>query len=260
MKTNIICIALVCLFLLIALTAGYRWYEDWKASREAEAGFREIQALVTEPTATYAPEQTASPEPAESLPPKTAYDTYSPLYQQNPQFLGWIRIDGTAVDYPVMYSPNQPDFYLRRDFYGKSSSHGVPYLEEGCAPGLSNNLILYGHNMKDGSMFHDLLNYADKEFREAHQYIQFDTMQGFGRYQIMLVFLYDAEWDEFRYHLYTDLDELEFAEYLAECEKRMLYDTGITAEYGDELLTLSTCEYSHANGRFVVVARRLTED
>lgn len=260
MKTNIICIALVCLFLLIALTAGYRWYEDWKASREAEAGFREIQALVTEPTATYAPEQTASPEPAESLPPKAAYDTYSPLYQQNPQFLGWIRIDGTAVDYPVMYAPNQPDFYLRRDFYGKSSSHGVPYLEEGCAPGLSNNLILYGHNMKDGSMFHGLLNYADKKFWEAHQYIQFDTMEGFGRYQIMLVFLYDAEWDEFRYHLYTDLDELEFAQYLEECEKRMLYDTGITAEYGDELLTLSTCEYSHANGRFVVIAKRLTED
>lgn len=180
MKTNIICIALVCLFLLIALTAGYRWYEDWKASREAEAGFREIQALVTEPTATYAPEQTTTPEPAESLPPKTAYDTYSPLYQQNPQFLGWIHIDGTTVDYPVMYAPNQPGFYLRRGFYGKSSSHGVPYLEEGCAPGLSNNLILYGHNMKDGSMFHDLLNYADKEFREAHQYIQFDTTSDFS--------------------------------------------------------------------------------
>ena len=80
---------------------------------------------------------------------KTAYETYEGLYKQNPHFLGWIRIDGTAVDYPVMYAPNQPDFYLRRDFYGNSSRHGVPYLEELCAPGMSNNLIVYGHNMKD---------------------------------------------------------------------------------------------------------------
>ena len=260
MKTNIICIALLTLFLLIAVIAGYRWYVQWRESRAASEGFREIQAMVTEPPVQTNPEQSDATEPAQKTAPKTAYETYHGLYEQNPHFLGWIRIDGTAVDYPVMYAPNQPDFYLRRDFYGNSSRHGVPYLEELCAPGMSNNLIVYGHNMKDGSMFHDLLNYADKSFCESHQTIRFDTMEKFGTYRVMLVFLYDAEWDEFKYHRYTDMDEADFEEFLEECRKRSLYDTGITAEYGDELLTLSTCEYSHENGRFVAVAKRIREE
>lgn len=259
MKMNIIGIALLVLFLLIAATAGYRWYAQWKVNKEAAEGFREIQAMVTEPPVQSKPEQDNATESTPKPAPKTAYETYEGLYKQNPHFLGWIRIDGTAVDYPVMYAPNQPDFYLRRDFFGNSSRHGVPYLEELCAPGMSNNLIVYGHNMKDGSMFHDLLNYADRDFWESHQTIRFDTMEEFGTYQIMTVFLYDAEWDPFKYHCYTDMDECDFEVYLEECRERSLYDTGVTAEYGDELLTLSTCEYSHENGRFVVVAKRIPE-
>ena len=125
---------------------------------------------------------------------------------------------------------------------------------------MSNNLIVYGHNMRDGSMFHDLLNYADKSFWESHQTIRFDTMEEFGTYRVMLVFLYDAEWDEFKYHRYTDMDEADFEEFLEGCRKRSLYNTDVTAEYCDELLTLSTCEYSHENGRFVVVAKRIREE
>ena len=260
MKTNIICITLLTLFLLIAVIAGYRWYVQWRESRTAAEGFREIQAMVTEPDTPKKPEQDAATDPVQTPTPKTAYETYEGLYKQNPHFLGWIRIDGTAVDYPIMYAPNQPDFYLRRDFYGNSSRHGVPYLEELCAPDMSINLIVYGHNMKDGTMFHDLLYYADKSFWESHQTIRFDTMEEFGTYRVMLVFLYDAEWDEFKYHRYTDMDEADFEEFLEECRKRSLYNTDVTAEYGDELLTLSTCEYSHENGRFVVVAKRIREE
>ena len=85
-------------------------------------------------------------------------------------------------------------------------------------------------------------------------------MEEFGTYRVMLVFLYDAEWDEFKYHRYTDMDEADFEEFLEGCRKRSLYNTDVTAEYCDELLTLSTCEYSHENGRFVVVAKRIREE
>lgn len=252
MKMNIIHITLLMLFLLTAVTAGYQWYAEWTASRTAAKAFRELQVSVSEPSV----QKETDMKSAE----KSAYETYVGLYEQNPDFYGWLRIDGTAVDYPVMYAPNRHDWYLRRDFCGESSRHGIPYLEEGCVPGLSNNLVVYGHNMKDGSMFHDLLNYADRDFWANHQIIHFDTLEGFGTYQVMLVFCYDAEWDTFQYHTFTDMEEDDFEEFLAECALRSLYDTGITAEYGGELLTLSTCEYSHANGRFIVVAKRITED
>ena len=260
MNTQTISILLLVLLLLTAMIAGYQWFVQRRESTAAAQSFREIQTLVTQPTEQQEQAAEEEPVPTETTAPRTAYETYHGLLLANPDFIGWLRIEGTAVDYPVMYAPNRPDFYLRRDFYGNSSNHGVPYLEEGCAPGMSNNLILYGHNMRDGSMLHDVLNYRDRDFWKDHQTITFDTLDSFGTYQVMIAFLYDAEWDPFKYHTCTDMDEEDFEAFLEECRTRSLYDTGVTAEYGDELLTISTCEYSHDNGRFVLVAKRIREE
>ena len=125
------------------------------------------------------------------------------------------------------------------------------------------NYLIYGHHMRNGTMFTALLSYADKEFWQEHPTIQFNTLDGTGVYSILAAFyskIYPEEEEEFRYYQYTDLRDIQdFNAYTNQVKEAALYDTGITAEYGDMLLTLSTCSYHVNNGRFVVVARRVEE-
>lgn len=184
-------------------------------------------------------------------------DPYKALTESNSDFIGWISIYGTQVNYPVMQSKGTPNYYLNHSFEKEYSRFGVPYLDSDCVIGQSNNLIVYGHHMKDGSMFADLVKYADPEFWLEHQYIEFNTIDAKGRYKVVAVFAYDTNNEEFNYTYFTDMNEIEFDEYVCEVGRRSAYGSEVDAEYGDELLTLSTCEYTHVNGRFVVVAKRV---
>ena len=179
----------------------------------------------------------------------------------NEDFFGWLSIDGTKIQYPVMHTPEDPEYYLHRDFDGNDARSGVPFLAGDCFEGCGNYLI-YGHNMKDKSMFSGLLSYADEDFWREHPMIHFDTVQLPGTYEVIAAFYAEAyskdAQDVFRYYLYTDLREAErFSEYLSQVYSAALYDTGVKAQYGDGLLTLSTCSYHTENGRFVVVARQI---
>lgn len=180
-------------------------------------------------------------------------------YQKNPDLVGWMTIDGTPINYPVMQTPDRVDFYLHRNFEKKESSHGCLYVRESCdvfAP--SDNLTIYGHHMKDGTMFASLDKYRKMEFWEEYPEIQFDTLYNRQNYTIFAVFKTTASVGEgFSYHRFEDAeDEAEFNEFVSTCKKLSFYDTGITPEYGDKMITLSTCEYSQDNGRLVVVAVR----
>ena len=184
---------------------------------------------------------------------------YALLKEQNEDFYGWISIDGTGIQYPVMYTPEEPEYYLRRAFDGSSSQSGVPFLSADCFDGCGNKLI-YGHNLQNGRMFSDLLSYADRSFWEDHPLIRLTTPEEEETYQIMAAFyskIYPQEEEGFRYYQYTDLrDEGTFRSYVDQVTRSALYDTGIQADYGDQLLTLSTCSYHTQDGRFVVVARK----
>lgn len=272
MKTKNIYIALIAVFLLIAVVAGcvcIHQSRDAKASADAFNDLENLIAMPTEPAdATIPTDSTADAtdpsEPAETVDPElekaqTAYEKYKALYEQNNDFIGWISIEGTNVNYPVMQSTDNPDFYLKHGFDKAYSNYGVPYLDEACATGLSNNLVIYGHNMKNGTMFHDLLKYSATGYWEEHPSIRFDTLSQLSEYQVVLVFRFNTNHEDFRYNEYTDMNEAEFIEFMEECRSRQLYDTGIAVEYGDELLTLSTCEYTYENGRFVVLAKKVTE-
>lgn len=113
--------------------------------------------------------------------------------------------------------------------------------------------------MKNKTMFSSLVNYANKAYFDEHPVIRFDTLFGFGEYRVIAAFSFDTNNETFRYNEYTDMNEEKFDEFISECMARSAYDTGYTAEYGDRLLTLSTCEYTHTNGRFVVVAKLISE-
>lgn len=166
-------------------------------------------------------------------------------------------IDGTNINYPVMQTPTKPDFYLKHAFDKSYSDYGVPYIEESCALGISNNVVIYGHHMSNGSMFADLCKYTDKSFYEEHPVIQFDTLSTFGEYQIVAVFKFNTNKETFKYNECVTMNEEELKTFMNEVHSRQLYDTGVDAEYGDQLLTLSTCEYTYKNGRLVVVAKKV---
>ncbi|MBQ9428036.1 MAG: class B sortase [Clostridia bacterium] len=186
---------------------------------------------------------------------------YLPLYEENPDLFGWVRIDGTPIDYPVMYTPQNPEYYLRRGFDKKYLACGVPFIEAAC-PANGNYYIICGHHMNNKTMFGTLPYYKDPAYFEAHPTVSFDTLCETREYEIFAAF-YSRVYDEsdeaaFRYYAYHDLSDPQvFAEYVRGVTGASLYDTGISAEYGDELLALSTCSTHTRDGRFVIVAKRI---
>ena len=190
-------------------------------------------------------------------------ETYRAMHEANPDFDAWLKIDGTEIDYPVMYTPNDPERYLHKDFYGADSYDGLPFIDARCCDisNCSDNTIIYGHNMKDGSMFGTLTDYENSDYCKEHPIIRVGTSEGEYDYEIMSVFydrVYYADEDVFKFYNFIDAsDEKSYDDAISQYIKKSLYDTGITAEYGDKLITLVTCTYQVENGRFVVVAKRI---
>lgn len=188
---------------------------------------------------------------------------YKKLYQKNRSLIGWVKVEGTKIDYPVMQSVNE-DYYLDHNFEQEKDKNGSIFMDADCnAVTPSTNLIIYGHNMKSGTMFGTLSNYENEEFYKKHKKIKFDTIYEEGTYEIIYAFrsrLYSEEEIVFKYYQFIDvMTEEEFYSNMNEMANMSLYDTGVTAMFGDQLLTLSTCDYNEKNGRFVVVAKRVNE-
>ena len=184
------------------------------------------------------------------------------LYLENSDMVGWIQIEGTSIDYPVMQTPADPNYYLKHDFEKHYTDYGCPFMQADCdALCPSDNLIIYGHNMKDGSMFADLAKYRSKDFWQAHKTVWFDTELGSSAYEIFAVIHTTVQADAadaFLFYLFVDAASTEeFADYVSACQVRALYDTGMSAQYGDKLLTLSTCDNITDNGRWLVIAKRI---
>ena len=185
--------------------------------------------------------------------------SYQNLYWENTDMVGWILIEDTNIDYPVMQTVDKPNFYLKRGFDKQYSDYGVPYVQENCDLALSDNCVIYGHHMNNGTMFADLCKYESEDFYQEHKTVRFDTLSGFGEYEVVAVFKTVAYSTQgFKYYHFTRAESAEdFDAYIVQCKALSLYDTGVTVEYGDRLITLSTCEYSRKNGRMVVVAKRI---
>ena len=185
---------------------------------------------------------------------------YLPLYEMNNDMVGWIKIEGTPINYPVMQTPHNPDFYLDHNFNGEYSRFGCIYARESCDINKpSDNVTLYGHHMRDNSMFASLNGYGNKAFYETHQLIFFDTLTEYRTYQVFAVFKTSASVGKgFSYHYFDNASsQEEFDSFVAQCKALSFYDTGHTPVYGDKLICLSTCEYTLENGRLVVVAYRV---
>ena len=191
----------------------------------------------------------------------TVLPEYETLYNKNKKLIGWLKIDDTNIDYPVMQTANN-EYYLDHNFNQEYDKNGSLFMDAACDVVHRNtNLIIYGHHMKSGKMFGNLNNYSSKDYCEKHSTIRFDTIYEKGLYQVMYVFrsrIYNEDEVVFKYYQFFDAaSEKEFNSQMQEMAALSLYDTGVTASYGDELLTLSTCDNSEQDGRFVVVAKRV---
>lgn len=190
----------------------------------------------------------------------TMLPEFQKLYQRNSDIIGWLKIDGTHIDYPIMQSKQDPHYYLKHDFDQKENINGLPFLDEYSDIVDSNILLIHGHHMKSGSMFADLEKYKKERFYKEHATFQFSTLYEQEEYEIVAVILskvYSQTEDVFKYyHIEGIKTSDEFDLYIQNIKQQALYDTGVTAQYGDKLIILSTCEYSTENGRLAVVARK----
>ena len=210
---------IVLIFLLSAVTVlcGFKIYSELSAQNREKQDFEKLASLVT------AGENADKPSGELKTEKKRSLDE---LFRQNNDCIGWICITGTSVNYPVMHTPANPQKYLRRDFYGNYSQSGVPFLDARCDLE-STNLIIYGHNMRNGTMFSDVKNYANTDFRKAHPIIEFETADGIHRFTVTDVKL-------------TDTADKKYNE---------IYSSD------GRFLTLSTCYGNRKSGRILVTAK-----
>lgn len=183
------------------------------------------------------------------------------LYEKNTDIVGWLKMEGTRIEYPVMQNPEDAEYYLNHDFDKKENKGGLPFLDEHSRVNDSDILLIHGHHMKSGWMFKDLMKYKNESFYKEHATFQFSTFYEKEEYEIVAVILsqvYRKSDDVFKYYQIENVNTpAEFDSYVQNIKKLAIYDTGVNAKYGDKLVILSTCEYSIENGRLAVVARKL---
>ena len=193
---------------------------------------------------------------------KMILSKYAELYEKNKDLIGWLFIPGTNINYPVMYTPEDEEFYLRRNFNKESSTSGTLFVSQySDVIKPSDNVVIYGHNMKAGTMFHALLSYSDEEYYQEHKTVIFNTIYGNAEYEVIAAFksnIKEIDDTSFKYYQFYDAaSKEEFDDYVSNCKALTPYDIPVNAAYGDKLITLSTCSYHTDEGRYVVVAKRV---
>ena len=186
------------------------------------------------------------------------------LQKENEEIIGWLEIEGTNINYPVLQTSDN-DYYLTHNYKKEKASTGSIFLDKDFdLINGSSNYLIYGHRNKQGLMFEDLIKYAEEDFYKEHTKIKFTTNKDDSIYEILSVFYsrvyYKSEQNVFRYYYFVNAEnEQEYNDFVKNAKKASIYDTGVTAKYGDQLLTLSTCEYSQEDGRFAVVCKKIED-
>lgn len=232
----------IILLIGIMLISSYYVFSDYKENIEQEKVFKDLENLIIE-------ENIKQKQDEEE---KKEVINLQKLYQQNNDFVGWLEIENTNMNYPIMQSKDRPNYYLNKNFYKKYSSNGTPYIAENCNIKTSDNLIIYGHHINGKRVFGELENYKKEKYCKEHNIIKFYTLEENSEYEIIAVFKTIAySKNGFDYYNYYNLkDKREFDAFINKCKELSFYNIGKTAQYGDKLITLSTCEYSHKDRTF----------
>lgn len=216
------------------------------------------QAPAASPTQSPAASPAATPVPT----PEAVVNPYREAFLSNEDMGAWLQIPGTDIDYPVMWTPEDEEYYLYRGFDGSENKNGSLILDtDSCLNPLTTNLIIHGHNMKSGAMFGCLTDYEDESYYQEHKDIILYTEECQRDYEVIAVFrsqVFRKSDDVFKFYNFFQADtQEEFDDFYDNIKEMSLYDTGVTAEFGDRFITLSTCVYHVETGRFVVVAKEV---
>lgn len=216
------------------------------------------QAPAASPTQSPAASPAATPVPT----PEAVVNPYREAFLSNEDMGAWLQIPGTEIDYPVMWTPEDEEYYLYRGFDGSENKNGSLILDtDSCLNPLTTNLIIHGHNMKSGAMFGCLTDYEDESYYQEHKDIILYTEECQRNYEVIAVFrsqVFRKSDDVFKFYNFFQADtQEEFDDFYDNIKEMSLYDTGVTAEFGDRFITLSTCVYHVETGRFVVVAKEV---
>lgn len=183
------------------------------------------------------------------------------LQKENADIVGWLEIENTSINYPVLQGEDN-EYYMTHNYKKEKSKNGSIFLNKDYDWNIpSSNLLMYGHNLGNGTMFQELLKYQNKEFYNNHKVIRFTTAKEDAEYEIISVFksrvYYKSEQNVFRYYYFINANtEEEYNNYVENAKKASIYEIEPTAKYGDQLITLSTCSYHVKDGRFAVVGRK----
>jgi sortase B len=190
---------------------------------------------------------------ADTNTPNQNTDRFKELLDINKDVVGWIKIPGTKIDYPVVQGDNN-QFYLNHDINKEISSHGSIFMDYRSSHDEELNTVIYGHNMKDGSMFAGLSQYKKADFYEKNPYIEYDSLGQSMKWQIFSVYIYQLNDDYFKVYFN---DSKEYYQYLDEIIFKSIYDTGVVVTQEDKILTLMTCSYETNDSRIVIHAKRV---
>ena len=262
-RSRLYVILLVCFSAVFVFSATWLVHDYVRGTKEENA-FKKLATVVEDIriSSQAAPDaSSALSVPAADPQEETILPQYLELYEQNTDMVGWIKIDGTIIDYPVMYTSGS-DYYLDHSFDREKSKSGVPFIDKRCTVDpFGTNTIIYSHHMKNGTMFAELENYEDEDYYEEHPIICFDTLYAWQKYEIIAVFesrIFQKSDTAFKHYNFLNAgNEFAYNEYIRNIKALSLYDTGVTASYGDGLLTLVACTYHMDYGQFVVVAKKL---
>ena len=263
-RTNIV-LSVVAFILLCVLVALLLWIPKLERAQK-QANEPVLQPTETEAVQIPTEEATVPTESTVPAPTEPQILSYlADMAAENSDMVGWIKVDGTKLNYPLMFTPYDEEKYIHRDFNGNFSVGGLPFIEQSCSlEPRTDNLIIYGHNMKNGSMFATLMDYADESFWKEHPVIYLSSLYEETAYEVVAAFydrVYYKHENCFKFYQFIDAeDEEDFNYAIEQFKEKSCYDTGVTPQYGDQLITLVTCSYHEDNGRFVVVARTPAKD
>ncbi len=268
---KIITIILCILGMGFLVAAGFLFVKHVHSDRQSEAVFEDLREsaesyteISKEATATDESETPVSSQEQSGENPSSPVELMENPYQDsflaNEDMAAWLQIPDTNIDYPVMWTPRDENYYLYRDFEGRDNQNGCLILDtDSSLDPLTTNLIIHGHNMRSGAMFGNLTDYEDFSYYEKHKQIILHTQERMQNYEVIAVFrsqVFKKSDDVFKFYKFFQADtQEEFDDFYNNIKQMSLYDTGVTAQFGDRFLTLSTCVYHVEQGRFVVVAK-----
>ncbi len=245
MKRKITFLDIIIVFLVLVMSfCAFMIIKTVVRGKQEQGEFDELASLVVE----VVPEQ-APNEPDTPTQPQTVRDI-SAVLSQNSDCVGWVFVNGTVINYPVMHTPYEPEKYLHLSFYGGQTSAGTPFMDARCSKDAMNTII-YAHNMKNGTMFHQLKRYRNRQYTADNPIIEFQTAEGLRKFRVFSVCEVDGK--DSWYSFVGNVDAETYKAKINYIKSKDIFESGITPVYPQRLITLSTCKDGTDSGRLIVI-------